>query len=122
MDKVIETIPEKTMCSLVRHSWPGNVRELQNYVERGVILSNHGIFEPGPIETCAPPEPEIVNSTLEEKIRKEIIAACESAKWRLGGPEGAAAKLGLKRTTLFHKLRRLGIARPARRAAGASFR
>jgi formate hydrogenlyase transcriptional activator len=122
MGKTIEIIPEETMRALVRHCWPGNIRELQNYIERGVILSNDGIFEPGLLETCEPPEAEIVNLTLEEKIRGEIIAACESAKWRLGGPEGAAARLGLKRTTLFHKMRRLGIARPARRAVGASFR
>ena len=113
MDKTIEIIPEKVMRALVRHYWPGNIRELQNYIARGVILSNDGIFEPGPLETCEPPEPEIVNPTLEEKIRREIIVACESAKWRLGGPEGAAARLGLKRTTLFHKMKRLGIARPA---------
>ena len=113
MDKTIEIIPEKIMRALVRHYWPGNIRELQNYIARGVILSNDGIFEPGPLETCEPPGPEIVNPTLEEKIRREILAACQSAKWRLGGPEGAAARLGLKRTTLFHKMKRLGIARPA---------
>jgi formate hydrogenlyase transcriptional activator len=111
--KTIETIPEETMRALVRHYWPGNIRELQNYIERGVILSNDGIFEPGLLETCEPPEPEIVNPTLEEKIRREIIAACESAKWKLDGPRGAAARLGLKRTTLFCKMKRLGIARPA---------
>src|SRR4029077_9950500 len=119
MDKTIEIIPEKIMRALVRHYWPGNIRELQNYIARGVILSNDGIFEPGPLEACEPPEPEIVNPTLEEKIRREILAACQSAKWRLGGPEGAAARLGLKRTTLFHKMKRLGIARPARRAVSA---
>ncbi|HSV90504.1 MAG TPA: sigma 54-interacting transcriptional regulator [Nitrospiraceae bacterium] len=113
MDKTIEIIPEKIMRALVRHYWPGNIRELQNYIARGVILSNDGIFEPGPLEACEPPEPENVNPTLEEKIRREILAACHSAKWRLGGPEGAAARLGLKRTTLFHKMKRLGIARPA---------
>jgi len=113
MGKTIETIPEEIMRALVRHRWPGNIRELQNYIARGVILSNDGIFEPGPLEACEPPEPEIVNPTLEEKIRREILAACQSAKWRLGGPEGAAARLGLKRTTLFHKMKRLGIARPA---------
>ena len=122
MDKTIEIIPEKTMRALVRHYWPGNIRELQNYIARGVILSNDGIFEPGPLEAYEPPEPEIVNPTLEEKIRREILAACQSAKWRLGGPEGAAARLGLKRTTLFHKMKRLGIARPARRTVDASFR
>jgi formate hydrogenlyase transcriptional activator len=112
MDKTIETIPEKTMRALVRHCWPGNIRELQNCIARGVILSNDGIFEPGPLEACEPPELEIVNPTLEEKIRREILAACEIANWRLGGPEGAAARLGLKRTTLFHKMKRLGITRP----------
>jgi len=111
MGKTIEIIPEETMRALVRHSWPGNIRELQNYIARGVILSNAGIFEPGPLEAW----PEIVNPTLEEKIRGEIIAACESAKWRLSGPEGAAARLGLKRTTLFHKMKRFGITRPAKR-------
>jgi formate hydrogenlyase transcriptional activator len=115
MDKTIEIIPEKTMRALVRHYWPGNIRELQNYIARGVILSNDGIFEPAPLEACEPPRPELVNPTLEDKIRREILAACESAKWRLGGREGAAAKLGLKRTTLFHKMKRLGIARPADR-------
>jgi len=122
MAKTIETIPEETMRALVRHHWPGNIRELQNYIERAVILSSDGIFEPGPLEDCEPSEPEIVNPTLEEKIRREIIAACESANWRLGGPEGAAARLGLNRTTLFHKMKRLGIARPARRTVDASFR
>ena len=113
MDKTIELIPEKTMRTLVHHYWPGNIRELQNYIARGVILSNDGLFEPGPLEVCDLPEPEIVNPTLEEKIRREILAACHIAKWRLGGPEGAAARLGLKRTTLFHKMKRLGITRPA---------
>ena len=112
MDKVIETIPEKTMCSLVRHSWPGNVRELQNYVARGVILSTDGIFEPAPPERCEPAPAEISNPTLEDKVRQEILAACQRSNWKLAGPRGAAAKLGVKRTTLFHKMKRLGITRP----------
>jgi formate hydrogenlyase transcriptional activator len=113
MDKTIEIIPEETMRALVRHCWPGNIRELQNYIARGVILSNDGIFEPGPLEACEPSEPEIVNPTLKEKIRSEILAACQRANWKLGGPRGAAAILGLKRTTLVHKMKRLGITRPA---------
>jgi formate hydrogenlyase transcriptional activator len=113
MDKTIETIPEETMRALVRHCWPGNIRELQNYIARGVILSNDGIFEPGPLEKCEPLEPEIANPTLEDKVRREILVACQRANWKLGGPRGAAARLGMKRTTLFHKMRRLGIARPA---------
>ena len=113
MDKTIETIPEETMRALVRHPWPGNIRELQNYVARGVILSNDGIFEPGPLDSYEPLEPEVTNPTLEEKVRREILAACQRANWKLGGPRGAAARLGLKRTTLFYKMRRLGIRPPA---------
>src|SRR6516164_6259313 len=113
MDKTIETIPEETMRAVVRHCWPGNIRELQNYIARGVILSNDGVFEPAPLESCAPLEPEVANPTLEDKVRREILAACQRANWKLGGPRGAAARLGLKRTTLFYKMKRLGIAPPA---------
>ena len=113
MDKTIETIPEETMRGLVRHHWPGNIRELQNYIARGVILSNDGIFEPGPLERCESLEPEIANPTLEDKVRREILVACQRANWKLGGPRGAAARLGLKRTTLFYKMKRLGIRSPA---------
>src|SRR5580700_6388288 len=113
MDKTIETIPEETMRAPVRHHWPGNIRELQNYIARGVILSNEGIFEPGPLEKYESLEPEIVNPTLEDKVRREILVACQRANWKLGGPRGAAARLGLKRTTLFYKMKRLGVAPPA---------
>src|SRR5467141_92931 len=113
MDKSIKSIPQETMRSLVRHHWPGNIRELQNYIARGVILSNDGIFEPGPLESCEPPEPEIANPTLQDKVRREILVACQRANWKLGGPRGAAARLGMKRTTLFHKMKRLGIRPPA---------
>src|SRR5580692_3214266 len=113
MDKTIETIPEETMRTLVRHHWPGNIRELQNYIARGVILSSDGIFEPGPLERYESPEPEIANPTLEDKVRREILVACQRANWKLGGPRGAAARLGLKRTTLFYKMKRLGIRPPA---------
>src|SRR6201997_4057709 len=112
MDKIIDTIPEETMRTIVRHSWPGNIRELQNYVARGVILSTDGVFEPAPIEKCEPAPTEIANPTLEDKVRREILAACQRANWRLGGPRGAAARLGLKRTTLFYKMKRMGIAPP----------
>jgi formate hydrogenlyase transcriptional activator len=113
MDKSIESIPPETMRALVRYRWPGNVRELQNYIARGVILSNDGVFEPGPLESFEPAEPEISNPTLEDKVRREILIACQRSNWKLGGPRGAAARLGLKRTTLFYKMKRLGIAPPA---------
>jgi formate hydrogenlyase transcriptional activator len=113
MDKRIETIPEETMRSMIRYCWPGNIRELQNYIARGVILSNDGVFEPSPLESCATLEREIANPTLEDKIRQEILSACLRSNWKLGGPRGAAARLGLNRTTLFYKMKRLGIVRPA---------
>src|ERR1700757_3179356 len=112
MDKIIDTIPEETMRSLVRYPWPGNIRELQNYIARGVILSTDGVFEPAPLEKCEPAPMEIANPTLEDKVRREILAACQRANWKLGGPRGAAARLGLKRTTLFYKMKRMGITPP----------
>jgi formate hydrogenlyase transcriptional activator len=113
MDKAIETIPEETMRMLVRHPWPGNIRELQNYVARGVILSTDGVFDPPPPERCEPAAAEIANPTLEDKVRQEILIACQRANWKLGGPRGAAARLGVKRTTLFYKMKRLGIRPPS---------
>ena len=113
MDKSIESVPQEIMRSLVRHHWPGNIRELQNYIARGVILASDGVFDPAPLESCQLLEPEISNPTLEDKVRQEILAACQRSNWKLGGPRGAAARLGLKRTTLFYKMKRLGITPPA---------
>jgi formate hydrogenlyase transcriptional activator len=100
------------MRAIVRHSWPGNIRELQNYVARGVILSTDGVFESTPPEKSEPAPIEIPNPTLEDKVRQEILAACQRANWKVGGPRGAAARLGVKRTTLYYKMKRLGIAPP----------
>jgi len=113
MDKIIETIPEETMRSILSYSWPGNIRELQSYVARGVILSTDGVFQPAKLERFERPTAEISNPTLEDKVRQEILTACQRANWKLGGPRGAAARLGLKRTTLFYKMKRLGIAPPS---------
>src|SRR5271157_1500417 len=113
MDKFIDTIPEEVMSAIVRHPWPGNVRELQNHVARGVILSRDGVFAPIAPETCDPSPVEICNPTLEDKVRHEILAACQRANWKLGGPRGAAASLGVKRTTLYYKMKRLGITPPS---------
>ena len=110
--KVIETIPEETMRAIVSHSWPGNLRELQNYVERGVILSKGVVFRPEPPRERQTPLLRSTNPTLEDTVREEVRAACQRAKWKLGGPDGAAARLGLKRTTLFYMMKRLGIRRP----------
>src|SRR5260370_3946507 len=107
MDKIIETIPEKTMGAILRHSWPGNIRELQNYVARDGILSTDGAFDPADLEMFHPAPAEISHPTLEDNIRPAILAACPRANWKLGGPTGAAARLGFKRTTLFSNINRL---------------
>jgi len=116
MGKTIDTIPDCTMRALQRHPWPGNVRELQNYVARGVILSNDGIFEAAPPDACEQVPVEDAKSSLDDKVRdrvrQEILAACRHANWKLAGPRGAAASLGLKRTTLFYRMKRLGITPP----------
>src|SRR5262249_36530274 len=111
MDKVVEDVPDEIMESIVRYPWPGNIRELQNYIERGVILSNGGVFESMPPELREPEPLVFANPTLEDRVRQEILVACQRSNWRLGGPRGAAARLGLKRTTLYYKMKRLGIAR-----------
>src|SRR5260370_38231514 len=95
------------------HSWPGNLCELQHSLGRGVIPSTDGVFEPAELEKFEPALTEISNPALEDKVRQEMLAACQRANWKLGGPRGAAARLGLKRTTLFYKMKRLCIARPA---------
>jgi formate hydrogenlyase transcriptional activator len=113
MDKVIETISEETVQSLLRYPWPGNIRELENYLARGVILSTGGIFASAPPEWHEPAPVEISRPTLQDKVRQEILTACQLANWKIGGPRGAAERLGLKRTTLIYKMKRLGIAPPA---------
>jgi formate hydrogenlyase transcriptional activator len=113
MGKQIDNIPEETMSALCSHEWPGNVRELQNLVERAVILSNDGIL-PNPLPTL---EMESVAAspaatTLKDSERTLILQTLDSLGWVIGGPNGAASKLGLKRTTLIHKMKKLGISRP----------
>jgi formate hydrogenlyase transcriptional activator len=112
MNRRIETIPVEVMEALTGYSWPGNVRELQNFVERAVILS------PGPV--LRPPLSELNNIvkrsparviTLEEFEREHILQILRKAQWVIGGPNGAAARLGLKRTTLLSKMEKLGISR-----------
>jgi transcriptional regulator with GAF, ATPase, and Fis domain len=111
MRKPIEHIPEQTMAVLSSYSWPGNVRELQNLIQRAVILSNNGIL-PDPLPKI---RREVVGSgsiTLKEADRAAILEALEAADWTIGGREGVAARLGLKRTTLAYKMKKLGIYPP----------
>jgi formate hydrogenlyase transcriptional activator len=108
------------MAAFQWYSWPGNIRELQNLVERAVILSRDGVL-PNPlhkkqIELMIPSLHHIrtfpSSMTLEDSDRTLIVEALEQVGWIVGGPRGAAAKLGLKRTTLLAKMRRMGILRP----------
>jgi formate hydrogenlyase transcriptional activator len=113
MGRRIEHIPPETMSALASYDWPGNIRELQNLIERAVILSNDGVL-PNPLPTVT--TVGVTNSrpaTLRESEYALILRTLETAGWIIGGPKGAAAKLGLKRTTLIHKMQKLGIYRPS---------
>jgi transcriptional regulator with GAF, ATPase, and Fis domain len=110
----IEHIPAETMSALSSYQWPGNIRELQNLIERAVILSNHGVL-PNPLPTAETEQRAAVSlgaTTLRDSERTLILGTLETVGWIIGGPKGAAVKLGLKRTTLIHKMQKLGIARP----------
>jgi formate hydrogenlyase transcriptional activator len=113
MNKQIEQITSDTMTTLSRYHWPGNVRELENLIERAVILS-HGTELHVPLaelKAAAREETHPV-ATLEAAEREHILRALQAANWIIGGPSGAAARLGMKRTTLQSKMQKLGIARP----------
>jgi len=123
MNKRIETIPTETMAVLSRYHWPGNIRELENFIERAVILSRGSnldapLAELERVEAEAPVESNGNGNgngratTLEEAERDHIVRALEQANWVLGGPSGAAAQLGMKRTTLQSRIAKLGIAKP----------
>jgi len=110
MNKRITAISEEFMTALERHSWPGNVRELQNFIERSVILSSGSVLSGTlPEVTCASKSFEAV--TLEEAERSHILQTLQQTDGTVGGRGGAAARLGLPRTTLISKMRRLGINR-----------
>jgi PAS domain S-box-containing protein len=108
----IETIPSDTMRALTRWDWPGNIRELENFIERAVILTNGPVLR-APLSELEFPEkadsPE--GSTLEATEREHILRVLRETKGKIAGPKGAAARLGLKRTTLNSKLKKLGIER-----------
>jgi formate hydrogenlyase transcriptional activator len=115
MGKRIDRIPEKTTNALMAYDWPGNVRELQNLIERAVIRSDNGVL-PNPLPrseedahttTCS-------EGTFMDSQRALILQTLRTAGGMIGGPQGAAARLGLKRTTLVSKMKKLGIYRPRR--------
>jgi len=112
MNKRIETFPEEAMAALCRHSWPGNIRELQNLIERAVILTPGSVLQIQ-INELQPSGPfaSTVAGTLEDVERQRILEALRETGAVIGGQQGAAARLGLKRTTLLSKMQRLGISR-----------
>jgi formate hydrogenlyase transcriptional activator len=111
MNRRIETILPQAMDVLTSYSWPGNVRELQNFIERSVILSPGSVLRPplAELKQSAVQMPSSELSTLEEMERAHVLRAVRAANWTIGGPNGAAARLGMKRTTLAYRLRKLNI-------------
>jgi transcriptional regulator with GAF, ATPase, and Fis domain len=127
MNKRIDHISEGVLDAFVSYSWPGNVRELQNLIERAVILSNNGILpnplpksdkdghtNPLSVSDKNPVTVTLSQGTFDGSTRALILRALQRAEWIIGGPSGAAARLGLKRTTLIAKMKKLGISRPVR--------
>jgi transcriptional regulator with GAF, ATPase, and Fis domain len=120
MGKPIHQVPPETIVAFTSYSWPGNIRELQNLVERAVILSCDGVL-PNPLPINHQDTVAVISNPtdLKEVDRALILQALEAADWVVGGPVGAAAKLGLNRTTLAYKMNKLGLVRPMRmRRAG----
>jgi formate hydrogenlyase transcriptional activator len=127
MNKVIETIPSATMEALCRYHWPGNIRELQNVIERAVILSTDStlnvdvadlkISKAGQFvgKTTPPKSPRngALHDVLEQSERRHILKALSQCNWIVAGPKGAAAHLGMKRSTLQLRMKKFGISRPS---------
>jgi formate hydrogenlyase transcriptional activator len=127
MNKHIHVISEETMHALVRYQWPGNVRELQNFIERAVILSSQSMlraptFELEPFHP--PKETNVTVNGLAQVERDHILRTLEASNWVIGGQNGAAARLGLKRTSLVYRMKKLRISRPdaapEKRSSGAA--
>jgi PAS domain S-box-containing protein len=110
--KAITSIGSETMSALCRYPWPGNIRELENFVERSVILSRGSMLE-APLGELAPVHRRKADmSTLKDLQREHILRALNESNWVIGGRFGAAAKLGMKRTSLQYRMQKLGISRP----------
>ena len=131
MGKQIDQVPEEMMAAFNSHSWPGNIRELQNMIERAVILADDGVLQnplPAAISAFKAPvdaalqrvtyssDPPSIPTTLRDSERALILQTLDIVGWVIGGPNGAAVRLGMKRTTLMNRMKKLGIERPAIRA------
>jgi formate hydrogenlyase transcriptional activator len=114
MRKVIDTIPLETMEALIHYRWPGNIRELENVIERAVILSPAPVLRLSPRDLksrISPGQNTDHHQTLEEVERSHILKTLKETSWVLSGPSGAAARLGLNRSTLYFRMKKLGIVR-----------
>ena len=109
MSKHISKIPKHAMDTLMQYPWPGNIRELQNFIERAMILTQSDVLQIPALPSSAPIGTEPM--TLDEAARDHILKALEESNWLVGGKSGAAARLGVKRTTLIDKMRKLGLSR-----------
>jgi len=114
MGKKIESIPKETMHALSHYAWPGNIRELQNLMERAVLLSTGPSLRVplAEILTCSDLGAVGDGNVLKQAEREQIVRALRESNWVVGGARGAAARLGLKRTSLAYKMQKLGISRP----------
>jgi formate hydrogenlyase transcriptional activator len=114
MKKRFDDFPPEVMSALPSYDWPGNVRELQNVIERAVIMSEDGLVHPQLPESQRPAiRPSAGSKTLKEVERQHILDVLSETRWVVAGPAGAAAKLGLNRTTLACRMQKLGIVRPS---------
>jgi transcriptional regulator with GAF, ATPase, and Fis domain len=114
MNKDIQSIPNEAMEMIKQHDWPGNIRELQNFIERAMILSPGTVLRPplGDLKVFTKSvDPQSIQ-TLAEAERHHIVEAIRQAGGVIGGPKGAAARLGMARTTLLYRMRKLGIGQP----------
>ncbi len=123
MNKVVDEIPSETMDAMAAYQWPGNIRQLQNFIEHGVIVSAGPVFDP-PLSQLRIQKTSVPKNskTLEDATRDHVLQTLEETRWVVGGRHGAAARLGIARTTLIAKMRRLGIelSRPELQGKGAN--
>lgn len=122
LGKPIDVIPDEVMEVLKSHDWPGNIRELQNFIERAVVLSPDSVLRPtlSELKQMTKQPSAAASHTLAEAEREHILDVLKQTDWLIGGQHGAAARLGLPRTTLVYKMRKLGIeARRSHRSRSA---
>ncbi|MET0287054.1 MAG: sigma-54 dependent transcriptional regulator [Polyangiales bacterium] len=113
LGKQVRSVSARSLAHLARHDWPGNIRELENVIERAVILSQGETLELGPLASDVPPQldAEERSDELAAVSRAHILAVLEATRWVVAGPDGAAARLGMKRSTLNFRMKKLGITR-----------